>query len=128
MPAATLLSIDAAIEGATGLALIAVPGTVAWLLFGTAVPPIGAVVARVAGIAILSLALGCWLGREGNAVAALAALLVYNVLSAAYLAILVIQGELIGALLWPAVAVHGVFALLMAAALQPRPTRPGVKR
>lgn len=125
MSATALLSVDAAIEGATGLALMAAPETVVGLVFGAAMQPIGTVLTRLAGIAIVSLALGSWLTREKSPAAGFAALFVYNFLSGAYLAILGIQGEFVGALLWPAVAVHVVFGLLIANALRRRLPEPG---
>ena len=59
-----LVPFDVAIEGATGLALIVVPAFVARLLLGADLSEIGAVTARVAGIALVALAFGAWLGRE----------------------------------------------------------------
>lgn len=128
MSAPALLSADAALEGATGLALMAVPEAVVRLVFGAEIPAIGAVPARLAGIAIVSLAMGCWLAWAKSPAAALAALFVYNLLSGVYLAILGIQAEFVGALLWPALAVHGVFALLIAAALQRHRPEQDVRR
>src|SRR4051794_20953083 len=124
----TLLSVDAALEGATGLALMVIPAKVVMLVFGADLPTIGAAPARLAGIAIVSLALGCWLAREKGLAAALATLLVYNILSGAYLAIVGIQGDFVGALLWPAFATHGIFALLIATALQRRSPEPDAYR
>ena len=70
---------------------------------------------RVAGIALLSLGLGCWLSRQDlNKTAALAAMLSYNLLVTAYLMYLGLGGELVGVLLWPAIAIHAVLTLLFA--------------
>jgi hypothetical protein len=110
-----LVSIDATIEGVTGLALIIAPGAVAWLLFGVDVPPVGPVLARFAGIALVSFATACLLVREKGA-AVVTALLAYNVLSAAYLAIVGLQGGLVGVLLWPAAGVHTAVSVLFAGA------------
>ena len=68
------------------LALIAAPSFVARLLLGAELPEIGAAIARVAGITLVALVLGSWLGRRGGAgFSGLAALLAYNALVAIYL-------------------------------------------
>ena len=66
MSATVLLRVEAAIEGITGIALIVVPGIVAWLLFGVELPAIATVVARVAGVALLALSFGCWVAGRGS--------------------------------------------------------------
>ncbi len=114
----TLISLDVVIEGLTGLGLIAVPAVVARLLLGSDLPDIGAVTARVAGIALIALVLGCWLARHDRAgFAGLAALLAYNGLVALYLGWLGLEGALVGPLLWPAVILHAVVTVLLAIAL-----------
>ena len=120
-----LLPLDVVVEGATGLALVAVPGTVAKLLLGADLPDIGAVTARVAGIALVALVLGCWLARRDRAGSPmLTALLAYNALITIYLGWLGFEGVFVGPLLWPAVAVHiGVTAMLMIAVWQSRRDR-----
>jgi hypothetical protein len=113
----TLLAAEAAIEGMTGVALILASGTVVWLLFDAAISDIGTVVARICGIALFSLASACWVGRGGSGGAsALAAMLIYNVLAAAYLALLGLQGEFVGLLLWPVILLHAAMGLLVAIA------------
>ena len=73
---AWLVPFDAVVEGITGLALIAVPGLVARILFATELPEIGGVMARVGGVALVSLVLGCWIGRNiRGGISALTALL-----------------------------------------------------
>ena len=115
---AMLIGLDVVIEGATGLALIAVPGVVAELLLGSDLPEIGAVTARVAGIALVALALGCWLGRrDRGGFSALAALLAYNAITAIYLGWLGLDDVFVGPLLWPAVVVHAVVAVLLGIAV-----------
>ena len=112
-----LLAAEAAIEGITGIALIFASGTVVWLLFDAPIPAIGTVVARICGIALLAIASACWVGRRGSgAASALVAMLIYNVLAAAYLALLGLQGEFVGLLLWPVIAAHAAMGLLVAIA------------
>ena len=130
MAALWLLSVEAAIEAATALALIIFPQAVSSLLLGGDLAEAGIAVARVAGIALLSLGLVCWMSRQdANKTAALAAMLSYNLLVTAYLTYLGFGGELVGILLWPAIAIHAVLTLLVAYVWfndqQPKQPRPG---
>ena len=110
-----LLSVAAAIEAATGLALIIYPQAVASLLLGADLGTAGIAVGRVAGIALLSLGLVCWMSRKvANESAALVAILTYNLLVTMYLLSLALVGELVGILIWPAIAIHAVLTLLFA--------------
>jgi hypothetical protein len=125
-----LLSVEAAIEGATGLALIIFPQAVASLLLGAVLAAAGIAVARVAGIALLSIGLVCWMSRQdANKTAALATMLNYNLLVTAYLMYLGLGGVLVGMLLWPAIAIHAVLTLLVVYVWfndqQPNQPRPG---
>jgi hypothetical protein len=95
-------------EAATGLALIAVPSLVGHLLLGNELTGVAVPVARVAGIALLALGLGCWPGP------ALLGMLTYSALVTVYLGWLGFAGEFAGPLLWPAVALHVVLTALLA--------------
>ena len=64
MAAVWLLSLAAAIKATTGVALIIVPRAVAGLLLGAELAGVGIAVARVAGIALFSLGLLCWMSRQ----------------------------------------------------------------
>ena len=68
--------LSAAIEAATGVALIAVPGLVAHVLLGAGLSDSGIAVARLTGIALLCLGLACWPGGDD----AIRALFSYNLL------------------------------------------------
>jgi len=115
-PVSLLLAAAAAIEGITGIVLIFASGTVVWLLFDAVISGIGTVVARIFGIALVALASACWVGRGSGAASALAAVLIYNVLAAAYLALLGLPGEFVGALLWPVMLFHAAMGFLVAIA------------
>ena len=83
----SVLGIAAAVEAVTGLFLLVFPHLVVNLLLGVAVTGISIVIGRVAGIALLSLGVGCWFGRqEATGGWALAAMLVYSVLVTLYFA------------------------------------------
>jgi len=111
----SVLGMAAAIEAVTGLFLLVFPHLVAKLLLGVAVTGVSIVIGRVAGIALLSLGVGCWFGRQETSCGwALAALLLYNALVTLYLAFVGLGTEFVGVLLWPAVVVHGVLMALLA--------------
>ena len=113
-----LLGLAAALEGATGLVLMIYPALVAYVLFGEGVSGAGKALSRVAGIALLALGVACWPGREAGSGGAPAfrAMLTYSMLVTIYLAYLGGAAHLAGMLLWPAVAAHVVFMLLLVAA------------
>jgi len=102
------LILAAVAEAATGLALLIVPSLVGELLLGEELTGIATPVARVAGIALIALGVACWPGPP------LVGMLVYTTVVMGYLAYIGIRGEWAGHLLWPAVAVHAVLALLLA--------------
>ena len=117
-----LLIISSVIEAAIGLALVLSPSVPVSLLLGASLDaPAALVAARIAGAALLSLALGCWLARNDAPSRAarglITALLVYN---AAATAILVHAGTglgLSGIGLWPTVVLHAALAIWCLACL-----------
>jgi hypothetical protein len=110
----TLVVLAAALEGSTGVALIADPGLVVDLLLGAGLSGGGIAVGRVAGLALLSLGLACWPGGDGATAQATKVLFTYNLLVAFYLGYLAVGGGFAGLLLWPAVALHTLLTLLLA--------------
>jgi hypothetical protein len=106
-----VLTVAAVLEVATGMALLIVPSLVGRLLFGEELTGIVIPVARVLGIALLALGMGCWPGST-----ALCGMLTYGALVTLYLAYLGVIGEWVGTLLWPAVVVHALLTILLARA------------
>ena len=102
-------------EAATGVALLLVPALVGRLLLGVELAGVSVVVARVAGIALLALGVGCWPGTP------LCGMLTYSTLATVYLAWLAIGGQWAGPFLWPAVGLHAVLTILLARAWFMRP-------
>jgi hypothetical protein len=94
-------------ELATGLALLVVPSLVALLLLGAELTGIAVPVARVAGIALIALAVACWPGTP------LIGMLTYSAAVALYLAYVGVASGSAGMLLWPAVVVHVILAALL---------------
>ena len=118
-----LLVVTAVIEAATGLALLGLPSLVVSLLLGASFDsPSALVVARVAGAALLSLGVACWLARNDEksraAVGLVAAILLYNVAAVAVLAYAGLGAGLSGAGLWPAVLLHVALAAWCIASLR----------
>ena len=121
-----LLMTAAALEAATGLALMIDPGIVARWLLGEDLAGAGIALGRVAGFGFVALGLACWPDRQAAsaAIGPLRALLTYNLLVTIYLFYLGIGGSLVGSLLWPAAALHAGFTLLLARAwFQQRQTK-----
>lgn len=109
------LAFAAVVEAGTGLALMIDPTIVVSLLLGAEVSGAGTTLGRCFGIALLALGLACWPSRKGaeSGSPALRAMWIYNVLIATYLAALGTVRHLGGLLLWPAVALHTVVALVL---------------
>jgi hypothetical protein len=106
-----VLTIAAVAEVATGMALLIVPSLVGRLLFGEEFTGVANPAARVTGIALLGLGVGCWPGST-----ALCGMLTYSALVTLYLLYLAIEGEWVGPLLWPVAALHGILTVLLARA------------
>jgi hypothetical protein len=105
-----LLAIASIFEAVPGLVLIIAP-RMARLLLGIDISGAAVGITRVAGAGLLVLGIACWPRVQAN-IARARAMLIYNVLATAYLAYLRIASELVGKLLFPALAVHAVLAVL----------------
>jgi hypothetical protein len=114
MNARIVVTLSAVIETATGIALIANPSMVARVLMGSDLSGAGIALARVAGIALLALAIACWTGVEQVSAPGVKALFTYNLFAGLYLGYLRVGGGFDAFLLWPACALHIVLALLLA--------------
>jgi hypothetical protein len=122
-PMKHLLALTALIETATGGALMVAPVLVGRLLLGAELAGVSVVVARVAGIALFALGVGCWPGPASLG------MLTYNALGTMYFAWLALGGKWAGPLLWPAVGLHAVLAILLGRAwLKKQKTGGGATR
>jgi hypothetical protein len=114
MKTTTLIKLSAAIEAATGLAVIASPSLIVRLLFSTELLGGGVAIGRVGGIALLSLAIACWPGVKSDLPQITRSLFVYNLLAGLYLGFLRADHDFFSYLLLPAAALHLTFAILLA--------------
>lgn len=126
-----LLIVTAAVETATGLALLVLPLLVVSLLLGGSLDMAAAlVVARVTGAALLSLGVACWLAlndRQSRAAAGLiAALLLYNVAVVSILVHASTGLRLSGIGLWPTVVLHVALAVWCIACLRTSQTNQSI--
>lgn len=112
--------VTAVLEAATGLALLVMPSAaVSILLGGPLDTPTGLVAARIAGAALVALAIACWQARNGErgspARGVVEAMLFYNFAAAIVLVYAGIRLDLRSAILWPAIVLHlglGAWCLL----------------
>ncbi len=107
-----LLTITAIFEGITGLVLMSVPSLFVMILLGDKlVEPAGIMISRLAGVALITLAIIFWFYRKvPDSLVIIRAMLLYNVAASA----LLIYAALIGFSglgLWPAVLLHIGMAL-----------------
>ncbi len=122
----------AAIEMVTGLGLIASPAMLAWLLLGSVLDaPAALIVARIGGVALLSLGAACWFASQDEnsraAAGVMAAMVLYNCGATILLAYAGIAQGLSGLGLWPAVLVHTVLAVGSIASVRSRATSKLIK-
>jgi len=124
----TLLTVTAALEAGTGVALTLAPSAVVLVLLGSPLDsPAGLVIGRVLGAALIALGAACWIARDdaqGRTAAGLvAAMLLYNIAVVSLLGYARIGPRLSGVGSWPVVIRHSALAVWCVACL--RITRQG---
>lgn len=106
-----LLIIAAVMEAVAGLALLLIPTVaVSALLTAPLGTPAGLVASRIAGSALVALAIACWQARNGErgspAIGVVECMTFYNFAAAMVLVHAGIRLELRSGLLWPAIVLH----------------------
>jgi hypothetical protein len=106
-----LLIIAAVIEAFAGLALLLIPTMAVSALLGVPLDtPTGLVAGRIAGAALVGLAIACWQARNGErgspATGVVEAMSFYNFAGAMVLVYAGTRLDLRSALLWPAILLH----------------------
>src|SRR5206468_13135216 len=122
-----LLKPTGIMETSTGIWLMALPSVVVRLLLGSPLDTsAAAMLARVAGAALLALGVACWLARDDTQSRAarglVVAMLMYNIPATALLAFAGIGLGLHGVVLWPAVVLHAVIAIWCIVCLRRSPS------
>ena len=106
-----LFVVTAIVELAAGAAFVAMPSVMTTLVLGAALPPgVSAVLARVAGAALIAMGAMCVMARRDEHSAAAKAIIlgltVYNAASVLLLALSALVLDVAGPLLWPAALLH----------------------
>ncbi|TAH07928.1 MAG: hypothetical protein EAZ12_08270 [Sphingobacteriia bacterium] len=109
----SLLTVTALLEGCTGLALAFVPTLVASKLLGTSFTDPGVmIIAKLAGAALITIAIACWLSRSNSqSTIMVKAMLAYNFFSIVLLSYSALGESISGPGLWPAVFIHLVLLI-----------------
>jgi hypothetical protein len=108
-----ILMLSALAEAGTGAILILSPSTVVRLLFAAEIVGAGVIICRLAGIALISLAVACWPGIDSTR--AFEGMFTYSTLAALFLISVGLKGQ-VGHLLWTAVAIHAILSVVLACA------------
>lgn len=109
-----LLKVTAIIEGITGLALAIVPSSVINMLLGISLTgdSTAVLMARLAGLALVAMALGCWLSRSDTQMYVMLKVITgYNILAMTGLMYIGLVERYSGVGLWSAVLVHLVLLI-----------------
>lgn len=103
------LRVVAVAEALTGTGLLVLPGMIGALLFGVPLTdPLAVVAARIAGLALIALAVACLGYRLALA------MLIYSAGATVVLALVGVAGGMTGVLLWPAVVAHVLATAVLA--------------
>ena len=125
MSTKSLLIVTALLEAGTGIALLVAPSLTVELLLGTGLSsPQSLVLGRVAGAALISIGVACWLARKaerGDAQTGLVTgMLIYNVAVPVLLIYALIASGMYGIALFPAGILHLMLAIWCVACLRSR--------
>ncbi len=120
-----ILMLAALAEAGTGLLLLAYPPIVVRLLFDAEIVGAGVTMSRLAGIALIGLGVACWPGTDTRW--PLNGMVTYSGLAMLYLVGIGVHGEVVGLLLWPAVAVHAILVVLLVGALRRKKDAGGIR-
>ena len=110
----TVLMLAALAEASTGVILLVYPPIVVRLLFATEILGVGAIMSRLAGIALIGLGAACWPATDNRR--AFQGMVTYSVLAMLLLFYIGVRGEGVGMLLWPRVIVHAILIALLGGA------------
>jgi hypothetical protein len=122
-----LLTLTAIIEAGAGLALLAAPSISVRLLLGAEIAGAAIPLGRVAGAALLTLGVACWLAHyDAQSCAARgvgSAMVLYNLGVVVILGAAGITSQPVGIALWPAVVLHAAMTVRCIACLLGKPAQ-----
>ena len=105
-----LLAVAAVMETLAGLGLILTPEATMQLLFGGRPDGVGTMMGRVAGVALLALAVACWGARGASGaearLGAVRAITLYNAGAGVLLVLFAVTGQAAGLGVWSAALLH----------------------
>jgi len=110
----TVLMLAALAEASTGVILLVYPPIVVRLLFATEILGVGAIMSRLAGIALIGLGAACWPTTDNRR--AFQGMVTYSGLAMLFLIYIGVRGDGVGMLLWPGVIVHAILIALLGGA------------
>jgi hypothetical protein len=109
-----LLAFTSVVEVGTGGVVMLAPALVVKFLLGVEISSDGTLLGRCFGIALVSLSFACWPGkRVDGSSAPFRGMVIYNASIALFIGYLGAFQHLYGLLLWPAVVLHAIVALLL---------------
>jgi hypothetical protein len=115
-----LILLACAVELGTGVVAALSPSLLVWLLWAIPLTVGGELAGRLAGFALVSLAVACWPSPAQSDTAALRALLLYNGLGALLFLTLAVRTPFHGIVFWPALLFHVLMSALLLIAWWPR--------
>jgi len=123
-----LFVVTAMLEVGAGLALACFPSATVMILLGSSIEAHPALtVGRLAGVALLSLGVACWLARRDDGSRAarglISAMVLYNLGAVVILSTAGIRSQPVGVLLWPAVVLHAAMTVWCLTGLQRKPVQ-----
>jgi hypothetical protein len=121
-----LLLVTALVEAATGLCLLILPAVLFAILLGLEQPTVDTIfVGRIAGAALLAIGIASWMARGDTSSSAqlglLTGIFIYNTTTSMLLAFAGAVLNMIGVVLWPAVALHAILAVWCFSCLRTHP-------
>ena len=116
-----LLTLMAAVEAATGVALLASPVLVVQILLGTEIAGAAVPLGRIGGAGLLALGVACWAARGASPRSGLPTALLYNAAEVLILAPAGLQFPTAGVVLWLAVVGHAAMTVWCVALIARKP-------
>ena len=110
-----LLSISAVLECLTGVALLLAPDITIALRLGAKADPVSQVIARICGVALISISIACWAARTGpdseSRIGTIRAITFYNLGAGLIFVAVAAVGQFHGIVIWGVGFIHLAFAL-----------------